>query len=98
MEYQDTDRYPFGEKRVEGKIIAVNKRGFGFISSKEIPYTRIYFHWTNLLPQTINFADLKRSDPVDFICEKKPDGTYRAVKVDILEKESTEGSVDTPTK
>lgn len=87
MDLNDKERYPFGESRIEGKIIAVNKKGFGFISSKDIPFTRIYFHWTNLKPETVNFADLKRNDPVDFICEKKTDGTYRAVKVDVLEPE-----------
>lgn len=84
----DDVKYPFGDKRIEGKIIVVNKRGFGFISSKEVPYTRIYFHWTNLVPQTINFAEIKRSDPVDFILEKKGDGTYKAIKIDVLEREA----------
>ena len=95
MDLNDSERFPFGEKRIEGKIIAVNKRGFGFISSITIPFTRIYFHWTNLLPQTINFIDLKRNDPVDFICEKKADGSYRAVKIDVLEPEkSAEAKVE----
>ena len=80
-------KYPFGDKRIEGKVILVNRRGFGFISSKEILYTRIYFHWTNLVPQTINFSEIKRGDPVDFILEKKNDGTYKAIKVDVLERE-----------
>lgn len=79
-------KFPFNDKRVEGKVIMINKRGYGFISTKEVPYTRIYFHWTNLLPQTINFAEIRRGDPVDFILEKKDDGTYKAIKVDVLEK------------
>lgn len=85
----DVEKFPHGSNRLEGKIIAVNKKGFGFISCKDVPFTRIYFHWTNLVPQTINFAEIKRGDPVDFILEKKADGTFKAIKVDILEKETT---------
>jgi cold shock CspA family protein len=80
-------KFPFADKRIEGKVIMINKRGYGFISSKEVPYTRIYFHWTNLIPQTINFAEIKRGDPVDFLLEKKDDGTFKAIKVDVLERE-----------
>lgn len=90
----DDVKYPFGSKRIEGKVIVVNKRGFGFISSKEVPYTRIYFHWTNLIPQTINFSEIKRNDPVDFVLEKKNDGTYKAIKIDILEKEVPPNTIE----
>jgi hypothetical protein len=85
---ENDSKFPFGEKRIEGKVILINKRGYGFISSIEIPYTRIYFHWTNLVPQTINFAEIRRGDPVDFVLEKKDDGTYKAIKVDVLERET----------
>ena len=78
------------DKRLVGKIILLNKRGYGFISSMEVPFTRIYFHWTNLIPQTINFAELKRGDEVDFVLVKREDGTYKAIKVDVLAKLDTE--------
>lgn len=94
----DDVKYPFGDKRIEGKVIVINKRGFGFISSIKVPYTRIYFHWTNLVPQTINFAEIKRSDPVDFILEKKSDGTYKAIKIDVLERESTPPAEETKSE
>ena len=76
------------EKRFVGKIILVNKRGYGFISTKEVPFTRIYFHWTNLLPQTANFAELKRGDEVEFNLVHKEDGTYKAIKIDVFEPDS----------
>jgi cold shock CspA family protein len=91
-------RYPFGaDKRLEGKVILVNKRGYGFISCKDVPYTRIYFHWTNLIPQ-INFADLRRGDTVDFILEKKDDGTYKAIKVDAFDDSKNEVTPTTEVK
>ena len=92
-----SERYPFGRSRIEGTIYAINKaKGYGFISCDKIPFTRIYFHWTNLIIETINFAEIKRGDPVDFELEKKEDGTYRAIKVDVLEREKkTETKADT---
>ena len=86
MEFTDKERFPHGKERIEGKVIALNKRGFGFIGSLKVPFTRIYFHWTYLIPETINFQQLKRNDPVDFILEKIGDGSYRALKIDVLEK------------
>lgn len=74
--------------RLVGKIIVVNKRGYGFISCKDIPFTRIYFHWTNLIQQTVNFTELKVGDPVEFDVVKKDDGTYKAIKIDALEREN----------
>ena len=35
-------------KKVVGRVIKVSKEGWGFISSKEIEFTRIFFHWTAL--------------------------------------------------
>lgn len=76
------------DKRYVGKIILINKRGYGFISCKDVPFTRIYFHWTNLLPQTANFAELKRGDEVEFSLVHKEDGTYKAIKIDVFEAKS----------
>lgn len=56
-------------KRITGKIIKVDKReeggGYGFISSKEIPYQRIFFHWESVL--SFNFLELERGMIVSFI-------------------------------
>lgn len=87
-EAQSGEKFPFGNERIEGKIIAINQRGFGFISTMKVPFTRIYFHWTNLIPTTINFKELKRNDPVDFVLEMKENGTYKAIKIDVLERET----------
>lgn len=77
------------KEKLIGKVFLVNKRGYGFISCKEVPFTRIYFHWTNMIPQTINFKELKRGDEVEFDLVKKGDGTYKAIKIDVLEKLDT---------
>jgi cold shock CspA family protein len=50
----------------EGKIIDVNGRGFGFISCKEIPFTRVFFHWTGLRQNTLKFPALKKGMKVKF--------------------------------
>ena len=49
-------------KEYRGKIIKVVKRtdnpnsnGWGFITSRDIPYRRIFFHWTGLKQETIHF-------------------------------------------
>ena len=48
------------EKRVQGKIIKVSDEGWGFISSKDIKFTRIFFHWTSLKQDTLKFTDRDR--------------------------------------
>jgi hypothetical protein len=47
------------EHRIKGKIIKVSDEGWGFISSKDIKFTRIFFHWTSLKQGTLNFTGLK---------------------------------------
>ena len=34
--------------KIIGRIIKINRTGWGFISSKDIQFTRIFFHWTAL--------------------------------------------------
>lgn len=82
--------------RIFGKITKVDKRedggGYGFISSREIPYQRIFFHWTSLL--SYNFLELERGMEVSFIpIETKeyvnkegeviPSKGWRAIKVKV---------------
>ena len=55
---------------IEGSIYYINKNedkgGYGFISSKAIPYERIFFHWSDLKPNTVKFRDLKKGMKVHF--------------------------------
>jgi cold shock CspA family protein len=81
-------------ERISGKIITVNKlRGYGFISSKQVPFTKIYFHWTNLVADTVPFTELKKGDPVEFklienFIDRKTNEEMgpRALNIEVLEK------------
>lgn len=73
------------EKRVSGKIIKVAESGYGFISSKEIPFTRIFFHWTSLRPDTLNFKELKNGMKVSFVGVELEGKGYRAIKIKVEE-------------
>ncbi len=74
-------------KRVIGKIIKLSDDGWGFISSKEIPFTRIFFHWTSLNQDTSHFKELKRGDEVEFTPIEVDGKGWRAIKIDVLEPE-----------
>ena len=71
-----------------GKIIKISKEGWGFISCKDIPFTRIFFHWTSLNQDTAHFTELKRGMEVEFLPVENPEKGFRAVKIDVLESES----------
>ena len=68
-----------------GKIIYIDRNsetgGWGFISSKELTYTRIFFHWTALKQETTNFKDLKTGDEVTFDAKEVPIKGWRAVNI-----------------
>lgn len=64
------------EKRYKGKIIAIidgEGGGYGFVSSKEIPYRRIFFHWSALVPDTKTFEMLSEGDNIEFTGVNLPD-------------------------
>jgi len=70
-----------------GRIIKVSKQGWGFISSKEIEFTRIFFHWTALRQDTIPFLELKTGMMVEFTPLQVIGKGWRAVHVKVLERE-----------
>lgn len=74
-------------KRVVGKIIRVSDKGWGFIVSKEVPFTRIFFHWTSLNQDTAHFTELKKGMLVEFTPIDVIDKGVRAIKIDVLEDE-----------
>jgi len=79
------------EKRITGRIIKVSDKGFGFITSKDIPFTRIFFHWTSLNQDTAHFTELKKGDEVEFTPIEVENKGIRAIKIDVLEPEVNEG-------
>ena len=75
------------EKRVKGKIIKVSDEGWGFISSKDIKFTRIFFHWTSLKQDTLKFADLKNGMKVEFTPVEVENKGWRAIKIRVVRDE-----------
>lgn len=74
------------EKRITGKIIKISKDGWGFITSKEIPFTRIFFHWTSLKQDTLRFTELAKNMSVEFTPVEIPEHGWRALQIIILDK------------
>jgi cold shock CspA family protein len=79
----DTTPIKATDKRVEGRIIKVSEEGWGFISSKDIKFTRIFFHWTSLRQDTLNFKDLKKGMTVEFTPVEVEGKGYRAIKIKV---------------
>lgn len=78
------------ETRVKGKIIKVEyQKGWGFISSKEIPFTRIFFHWSSLRQNTLKFTELKTGMKVSFVPVELEGKGYRAIKIEVVQDEPT---------
>ena len=75
------------DKRITGKIIKVSEEGWGFISSKEVKFTRIFFHWTSLKQDTLRFPDLKNGMQVEFTPVEVPEKGYRAIKIKVIPTE-----------
>ncbi len=90
---------PPEEKRVTGKIIKVQmgkegeeeskSGGWGFISSKAIPFTRIFFHWTSLKQDTLKFQQLKNGMKVEFTAVEVEGKGWRAIKIKVVNGEQT---------
>lgn len=76
-------------ERIRGKIKKIEKRhgGWGFISSFEKPFARIFFHWTGFRPNQIcgDFKELRLGMDVEFECfEDMERGGYKAIKIEVI--------------
>ena len=69
--------------RIQGKIIKLDPSGWGFITSRAKPFTRIFFHWS-ALPRTINFTELRRNEKVEFELIDYQDKGLRAIRIEVL--------------
>ncbi|MET0787311.1 MAG: cold shock domain-containing protein, partial [Paenisporosarcina sp.] len=78
---------PRKDERVIGKIIKVSDEGWGFISSKDIKFTRIFFHWTSLKQDTLKFTELKNGMKVEFTPTEIEGKGWRAIKIKVLEED-----------
>ena len=72
--------------KIVGRIIKVDKTGWGFISSKDIEFTRIFFHWTALKQDTLNFKQLETGMFVEFIPTQVEGRGFRAIQVKVIPK------------
>ena len=60
------------------------KGGYGFIASPDLPFERIFFHWSGLRQDTLRFPDLKKRMRVEFQLQKDEVNGYRAIKIFVL--------------
>lgn len=71
------------DKRIIGKILKTSGKGWGFITTEEMPFKRIYFHWTELNPG-FDFTNLRRGMKVEFIPIEVEGMGYRAIKINVV--------------
>jgi len=74
------------DTRITGKIIDLSKSGWGFISSRDIEFTKIFFHWTSLVQGTTPFPGLRVGMMVEFTPLKIEGRGWRAMHVRVLPK------------
>lgn len=74
------------KKNLYGRISYLNRdKGYGFITTKGIPFERIFFHWSALKQSTLSFLDVKRGMYVTFDAIKQ-DTKWKAVAISIVDK------------
>jgi cold shock CspA family protein len=86
------------ETRVVGRIIKVSDSGWGFISSRDIKFTRIFFHWTALRQDTLKFTELNTGMYVEFTPVEVQGKGYRAIHMRVVEKKKNDTPADTSTQ
>lgn len=78
-------------KKAIGRIIKLSKAGWGFISSRDVEFTRIFFHWTALVQDTMSFPQLRTGMTVEFTPVQIPGKGWRAVHIKVVEKDKSNG-------
>ena len=71
----------------------MSKEGWGFISSRDIEFTRIFFHWTALQQSTLPFLEIKTGMMAEFTPVEVPGKGWRAIHVKVIEKEKNNEQV-----
>lgn len=70
---------------MKGKIRKLHPKGWGFITSPELKFRRIFFHWQFLVNDTVKFENLKLNMHVEFELADLGNDNYRAMKVRVIE-------------
>ncbi len=61
------------------------KGGYGFIASEQLPYERIFFHWSGLSQDSLRFPELKRRMKVEFKLQWDDfRNSFKAIKIKVL--------------
>lgn len=91
--------------KITGKIIKIDRKGWGFITSEEIKFTKFFFHWTALEQSSKKFLELNTGMEVKFIpidLEKPIDDKDieryrgpRAIKVEVINLKENQNALDT---
>ena len=69
-------------KRIDGKVYRIfSEKGYGFITSMDIPFTRIFFHWSQLATDTLNFTKIDRGMKVSFVPIEFEGRGWQALKI-----------------
>jgi cold shock CspA family protein len=71
--------------RMNGKIIHLSAAGWGFITSEDIKFERIFFHWTGLDQDTKRFPELEKGMKVEFTPKEYDDKGWRAIRIKVVE-------------
>lgn len=61
------------------------KGGYGFISSPQLPFERIFFHWSGLRQDTLRFPDLRKRMQVSFQLQHNETDGFRGIKIKVKE-------------
>jgi cold shock CspA family protein len=88
--YKESLTLIMSDTRFKGKITKLGPTGWGFINSHEIPFTRIFFHWSKLNHNTLNFKDLKIGMEVEFTSKyyestENKQGGHHAVDIEVCQ-------------
>ena len=71
---------------ISGVISNVRKEGYGFITSEQLSFERIFFHWTGLKQDTLRFPELRKRMRVEFqLIKAQYRPGYQAIKIKVLE-------------
>lgn len=74
------------KERIQGKIYHINRNGYGFISTEEMKFTRIFFHWQSLKNTTKKFTELKRGMLVEFELLDRGEQGWAAIKIEVIDE------------
>lgn len=75
---------------IKGKIIYLHPKGWGFINSHDIEFSKVYFHWTGLITSGKNFKELQKGNIVKFNALKREKG-WKAINIEVVDGEAKAG-------